>query len=120
MNTLLKKRLISLQHLIVAIILMTKGFDKIQLHHLIIGWVILTLGIIILIYYIYIKIAQKPHISLEILANIFESTALFLTAYVYFHEGKSLLPYFTLVPAAGFLIVAYLHYSRHKKLETTK
>ena len=110
----MKTQLASLYHFIVAFILITKGFDKIQHHHSIIGWTILTLGIVIFIYFIYSKISKKGHSWLEIIIHLFESIALFLTSYVYFQEGKSLLPYVTLLAAIGFLVTTIIHLKKQK------
>ena len=111
----IKKQLLSIHHFIVAVILLSKGFDKIEHHHSIIGWTILTFGIIIMSYFIFIKLSKKPHTTLELMMHLFESIALFLTTYVYFHEGKTLLPYVTLIAAIGFLLATILHIKRHKK-----
>ena len=111
----MKKQLLSLQHLIVAILLMTKGFDKIQHHHSFIGWTILLLGIIVLVFFIFIKTSKKKYPLLEIVIHFFESIALFLTTYIYFQEGKTLLPYVTLIAGIGFLISTFLHLNGYKK-----
>lgn len=115
MNVKIKQQLQSIYHFIVAIVLMTKGYDKIEHHHSIIGWIIFLFGVIILGYFIFLKVSQKPHSSLEIIIHLFESIALFLITYVYFEQGKSLLPYITLLAGIGFLIAAILHLKRHKK-----
>ena len=114
----IKKQLLAIHHFFVAIILMTKGFDKIQHHHSFIGWTILLLGIIVLIYFIFLKVSKKPHTILELVVHFFESIALFLTTYVYFQEGKTFLPYVTLIAGIGFLIVALLHIIKHKENNT--
>ena len=111
----MKKHLISIHHFMVALLLITKGYDKIQHHHSFIGWSILLSGVAILMYFVYIKGTQKPHNTLEIIAHLFESIALFLTTYVYFQEGKTMLPYVTLTAAIGFLIATILHVRGHKK-----
>ncbi len=94
---------------------MSKGFDKIQHHHNFIGWTILILGIFVLTYFIFIKLSKKPHSFLELIIHFFESIALFLTSYVYFQEGKLLLPYVTLIAGFGFLIATIIHLKGHKK-----
>ncbi len=114
----MKNKLHSVHHLIVSVILMTKGFDKIQHHHSLIGWIILLLGILVLSYFIFSKLTKNPHSNFEFLVHLFESTALFLTSYVYFQEGKSILPYVTITAGIGFLIAAIIHLKRHKKLES--
>jgi len=111
----MKNKLLSIHHFIVAVILISKGFGKIQHHHSIIGWTIFLLGISILLYFIFIKISRKSHFFLELVVHLFESIALFLTAYVYFQEGKSLLPYVTMIAGIGFLIATIIHLKAHNK-----
>jgi hypothetical protein len=111
----MKKKLPSIHHFLVAVVLLSKGFDKIQHHHSFIGWTILLLGIIVLTYFILIKLSDKPHSTLELLVHFFESVALFLTSYVYFQEGKSFLPYVTMIAGIGFLIATIVHLIGHKK-----
>lgn len=111
----MQKVLSSIHHLFVAIILLLKGFDKIQHHHSFIGWTILLFGLVILVYFIFIKLAKKPHSLLKLFIHLFESIALFLTSYVYFQEGKTFLPYVTLIAAIGFLIATLLHLKGNKK-----
>jgi FtsH-binding integral membrane protein len=114
----MKNKLLSIHHFIVAVILMSKGFDKIQHHHNLIGWTILLLGIIVLSYFIFIKLSKKSHSFLELVIHFFESIALFLTTYVYFQEGKSFLPYVTMIAGIGFLIATIIHLKEHyKRLE---
>jgi tryptophan-rich sensory protein len=111
----MKKKLLSINHFLVAVILMTKGFDKIQHHHSLIGWTILFLGIVVLSYFIFIKLSKKRHSTLDLTIHFFESIALFLTSYVYFKEGKLFLPYITLIAGIGFLIATIMHLKGHKK-----
>ncbi|WP_445454173.1 hypothetical protein [Flavobacterium sp. 25HG05S-40] len=111
----MKKKLVSIHHFLVALILISKGFDKIQHHHSFIGWTILLLGVIVLSYFIFIKLSKKPHATLELLIHLFESIALFLTSYVYFQEGKSLLPFVTMIAGIGFLMATILHLKKHYK-----
>ena len=111
----MQKKLVTVYHFVVAFILITKGFDKIQHHHSFIGWTILLLGFIILLYFINTKISNKNHSSLELVIHFFESIALFLTSYVYFQEEKTWLPYVTLAAAIGFLITTLVHFKKHKK-----
>jgi hypothetical protein len=111
----MKSKLESFHHFAVAVILIAKGFAKIQHHHSIIGWTILLMGIVILAYFIFIKISKKHHTVFGILIHIFESLALFLTSYVYFQEGKTFLPYITLAAAVGFLMATFVHLKGGKK-----
>ena len=105
-----------MQHLLVAIILIAKGYDKVEHHHSLIGWTILVFGIIILGYFIFIKSAKKKHSLLEPTIHLFESIALFLTSYIYFKEEKTFLPYLTFIAGVGFLVAAIMHLFKNKKL----
>ena len=111
----MKSKLLSIHHFIVSVILISKGFNKIQHHHSFIGWTILLLGIIVLSYFIFVKLRKKPHSTLEVIIHFFESMALFLTSYIYFQDGKSFLPYVTLIAGIGFLVATFIHLKGHKK-----
>jgi FtsH-binding integral membrane protein len=114
----MKKQLLSIHHFIVAVVLLTKGLDKILHHHSFIGWAILLLGLTVLICLIYVKLSKRPHALLELIIHLFESIALFLTTYVYFQEGKTFLPYITLIAGIGFLLATILHLKKHQKHST--
>lgn len=105
----MKNKLLSIHHFIIGVILLSNGLDKIQNHHNLIGWTILLLGTIVLSFFIFIKVSKKPHSFLEIVIYFFESIALFLASYVYFQEGKLLLPYALMISGIGFLIATILH-----------
>jgi hypothetical protein len=111
----MKNKLLSIHHFVVSVILISKGLDKIQHHHSFIGWTILLLGLIILSYFIYLKLSKKSHSTLDLIIHLFESIALFLTSYVYFQEGKSLLPYVSLIASIGFFIATIIHLKGHKE-----
>ncbi len=112
----MKTKLASFQHLLVALILISKGIDKIQHHHSNIGGIILVMGIVILIYFIIIKILKRSRALFETIVHFFESIALFLTSYIYFQEDKVLLLYVTLLAACGFFIAALLHLRKHRSV----
>ena len=115
MDSKMKTRLQSLQHLFVALILIPKGYDKIEHHYNLIGWIILLMGIVALGYFIYQKTVRRSNYFLAIGMHLFESIALFLTTYVYFIEGKRFLPYITAIAGIGFLIAAILHLKHVRK-----
>lgn len=115
-----KSKIVSIHHFVVGVILLSKGYNKIQHHHDVIGWTILLLGIIIMAYFFLIKITQKKSSNFETTIHIFECIALLLTTYVYFQEGKSFLPYITLLASIGFFIATILHISRRKEHEEPK
>ena len=117
MNSKIKSNLFSIQHILVALVLIPKGIDKIEHHHIFIGWMILLMGTIILGYFVYQKITQTKNHFLLIGIHLFESISLFLTSYVYFEEGKKFLPYVTLIAAIGFLVAMITHITKIKKQE---
>jgi hypothetical protein len=114
MNSKIKTNLLSIQHLFVALILIPKGYDKIEHHYNLIGWFIMLMGIIVLIYFFYQKIIKTKSHFLLIAVHLFESVALFLTSYVYFEEGKRFLPYITIIAGIGFLIATIIHINKIK------
>lgn len=109
MDSKLKSKLVALQHLFVALILIPKGYDKIEHHYDLIGWIILLMGVVVLLYFVYQKIVKTSSHLLVIGIHLFESVALFLTSYIYFVEGKRFLPYITGIAGVGFLIATVLH-----------
>jgi CDP-diglyceride synthetase len=115
MNRPAKTDILSFQHLIVGFLLVTKGYEKIEHHFFLIGWIILLMGIAILGYFAYLKISKKENKVLQLIAHLFEGIALLLTAYVYFEEGKTYLPYIILIAGIGFLVATILHIFKHKK-----
>lgn len=110
----MKSKLLSIHHFLVGVILFTKGLDKIQHHHSVIGWTILLLGLVVLGYFVFLKLSKRPHPVLEMAVHFFESIALFLTSYIYFQEGKKFLPYVTLCAAIGFLVATFFHWRTRK------
>lgn len=117
MNNTIKTNLLSIQHLFVALILIPKGYDKIEHHYNLIGWIILLMGIFILGYFIYQKVTKSENHILLISVHLFESISLFLTSYIYFEEGKRFLPYITIFAATGFLIATIIHIKKINKRE---
>jgi uncharacterized membrane protein YfcA len=99
------------QLFLIGTVLTMKGIDKIS-HHIVIGSIILAFGIIILVYFFYSLLAKKPNEKLTLLAHWFEAIAALFTAYIFFTEGATYLPYLFLLAAVGFFIGIYVH---HKK-----
>lgn len=110
-----KHKLHSVQHLITGIFLVLKGYDKVEHHYLLIGWVILGMGIALLSCYLFLKITNSNNSLLNMLVHLFEGIALLFTTYVFFKEGKTYLPYVTLLAGIGFLVVVVVHWVKHKK-----
>jgi len=108
-----KHLLHSIHHFITGAVLIVKGIDKIP-HHLFIGSLILLFGVMILAFFIY-SISRKQHSQrLELMVLWLEAFVALFTAYIFFTEGKKLLPYIFLLAAAGFFISIYMFYKRRK------
>lgn len=101
------------QHFLIGTVLTMKGIDKIS-HHAMIGSIILAFGIIILVFFVYTLIAKRPSEKLTVLAHWFEGIAALFTAYIFFTEGATYLPYVFLLAAIGFFIGIYVHYKKHR------
>src|SRR5687767_12335484 len=101
-----KKNLSHAVHLLLAFYLIIKGLEKFS-HHKIIGSLILSFGVIILIYFLYVTLIKEGSRKLHILVHSFEALTSLFTAYIFFTEGKKYLPYVSLLAAFGFLIVVF-------------
>lgn len=93
----------AIHHLIIGFLLMLKGSDKF-VHHQFIGGLMLLMGAIIIIYFLFDVIAERKSTALKRFVHLFEAIALFFTAYVYFTEGKTYLPYLTWMASLVFLV----------------
>ncbi len=107
--------MLSLHHLVTGIFLAIKGYDKIQHHHAFIGSIILISGIAILAYYLFISIKKKENHKLNLLVHLCEGLALLFTSYIFFKDGKTYLPYVTLLAGGGFLVAVCIHFFKKQK-----
>lgn len=98
-------------HLLIGFALTLKGIDKVA-HHPVIGSIILLFGIIILGYFLYIVIKKHPDNKLVYIIHWFEAIASLFTAYVFFEEGATYLPYAFLLAAVGFIIAIIVHHTK--------
>ena len=85
-------------------------------HHAIIGSIFLLFGITILSYFIYVLFKKQPSHNLELMVRWFEALASLFTAYIFFTEGKTLLPYVFLLASIGFFISVYVFYKKKKEI----
>jgi presenilin-like A22 family membrane protease len=111
----IKHKLRSIQHLITGIFLLLKGCDKVEHNYLLIGWVILGMGIAVVSYYLFLKMTNNNNSLLNMLVHLFEGIALLFTTYVFIKEGKTYLPYVTLLAGIGFLVAVVVHWVKHNK-----
>ena len=108
-----KHLLHSFHHLLIGLILILKGSDKFQHHHLL-GGLIFLFGVIIILCFIYILLKKDHSTSLAILVHLFEALVCLFTAYIFFEEGKKYLQYFFLFAAVGFFVSVVITYNKRK------
>jgi hypothetical protein len=93
----------AIHHLIIGVLLILKGVDKYSDHQFI-GGCIVFMGTVIILYFMFDLIWKKEGIVLKSFVHLFEGLALFFTAYVYYKEGKTYLPYITWLASLVFMI----------------
>ena len=103
----------SAHHLVVGFALTLKGLDKIS-HHFVLGGIILLFGLIILVYFFYLIFKKHPLKKLDGIIHWFEAIASLFTAYVYWQEGATYLPYVFLAASIGFFIAIIVSGKKHK------
>lgn len=104
----------SVHHFIIGCVLIIKGYDKISHHYNIIGGLILSFGIIIILYFIYVLLKRKQNKNLDAGVHFFEALVGLFTAYIFFKEGKVYLPYVCLIASIGFFISVYVSLVKKK------
>ena len=105
----------SLHHFLTGGALILKGSTKIS-HHAFIGSAILIFGILILAFFFYTLFKKHYGDKLELMVRWFEALVSLFTAYIFFTEGKTLLPYVFLLASIGFFISIYVFHKKKKKL----
>lgn len=95
-------------HMMTAILLFTKGIDKVGQGHYLHGILILAAALFITVYLFISLKAEGHHLKLTLSVYICEAMALALTGYVYLEEGKKYIPWVTFLAAAGFIVSAIL------------
>lgn len=107
-----KQALHAVKHLLIGGALTLKGFDKIGHHHPVIGSMILLFGLIILFYFFYLLIKNHPSEKLGHLVHWFEAIASLFTAYIFYAEGATYLPWVFLLAAIGFFLSIYIEHRK--------
>ncbi len=114
--SILNHRFGTLAHALTGFALALKGYTKMTDHHAVIGGIILFSGLVIIGYVLYER-KQKTHSRmLGVGIHFLEGLALLFTSWVYFEEGKTYLPYVTLIAAIGFFITVPFIYRKNKRL----
>ena len=111
-----KQVLHSIQHFLIGLALTLKGGDKLS-HHPFIGGLILSFGIIILVYFFYILIRKPSGTNLSNFVHWFEAIACLFTAYILFRDGARFLPYVFLLASIGFFIALYISYKKARPVK---
>jgi len=101
-------------HLMTAFVLLLKGFDKITHHHLISGTTLLVLTVAVLALVFLGERLYLSHSKVKQACLLIESLALSVVALVFFQEGRVYLPYAFGTCALAYLVVAFVHYKKHK------
>ena len=99
----------SMHHLLIASLLILKGFLKFS-HYPVLGSIILLFGIIILVYFFYVLSKKQTRKGLDLTVHLFEAIVSLFTAYISFQEGARFLPYVFLLAAVLFIIASYVSY----------
>jgi cadmium resistance protein CadD (predicted permease) len=123
MNKETKHKLESFSHLIVGILLLSKGYDKISHHYPVIGALMILFGLLIVIYFFYQLKNRHHHKSLNITVHFLEGISLLLTAYVFYQSSKKYLPYAVGVAGLLYLFAAIrmlIKKNKEKELQTGK
>jgi drug/metabolite transporter (DMT)-like permease len=111
-----KKHLLhSIHHFLTGAVLVIKGIDK-TAHHAMLGGLILLFGVLILSFFVYTVTKKRLSHQLEGMVRWFEALVTLFTAYIFFTEGKTLLPYVFLLASIGFFISVYMFYKKKKDI----
>lgn len=106
--SVLKQKLGAMAHAVTGFALFLKGYAKFTDHYAAIGSIIMLSGIVIIAFVIYENVKTIHSKKLVIAVHFFEGLALAFTTYVYFDEGKTYIPYFTMAAAIAFFVVAFI------------
>ena len=110
------KLLHSIHHLLVAFVLVLKGFDKLAHGHPFIGTLLLAFGLAIVVYFGYLLKNNKHSPLIDDMVHLFEALAALFVAYLTYSEGSKYLHYVFLIAAAGFFIAIYVSRKRRHSL----
>jgi len=111
-----KHRLEIMLHILTAMILMIKGYDKIGHHHLAAGGIIVGFGILVLFIALFGEKMGLSHKTAKLVCYAVESVALFITAYVFFGDGKKFIPYLYAFAAVMYLVAVVLTAKKREKV----
>jgi uncharacterized membrane protein len=102
-----KHKFESFSHLVVGILLLSKGYDKLSHHFPAIGIMMMLFGLLIIIYFFYQLKNRHHHKNLSITVHFLEGISLLLTAYVFYESEKKYLPYVVGIAGLLYLVAAF-------------
>lgn len=109
----IKHRIDSVVHFLLGSTLLLKGYDKFH-HHNILGALMFLFGIIVMGYFFYLVLKQQHNRTMHIMILLFEALVSLFIAYIFIEEGKKYVQYGFILAAIGFLLAAYITFSKKK------
>ena len=107
----------SVHHFLAGALLILKGITKFGQEKPAVATLFILFGIIILVYFIYVLAKRSELRGLNITIHVLEGIAALFTAYIFYVEGATYLPYLFLLAALGFFISAYVTITRKERLK---
>lgn len=103
-----------LAHALAGGIILLKAFDKAEHGHMIIGILLGIIGLTIILMSIYHHRLAQHVKSFDALVFLAEAVVLGIVSWLYFHDGKTGLPYAYAIASVAYLIAAILFFRRSK------
>ncbi|GAA4462717.1 hypothetical protein GCM10023189_39750 [Nibrella saemangeumensis] len=101
-----------LAHALAGFIIIAKGVDKIDHHHLTMGYIILLIGVVVLLITIFHHRLARYFRSFDSFVFFAEFVVLAIISGLYFSDGKKALPLAYALASLGYLVGSVLHYRR--------
>ena len=102
-------------HIIIAVILIIKGFGKMSHHYFLIGGFVLLSGVCIIGYVMYERNKETHSPIRNIFVHLCEALMMLFVTYIYINEGTTYIKYFTFVISMILFINAFVHYQKLEK-----
>lgn len=102
-------------HLLTVLVLLLKGYDKIEHHQFVSGGILVALGVSVLVLTFFSDFFSLSHQAAKTVCYFIEFVALSIIAFSFFTEGKQFLPYAFAFSALLYLIVAVVKVRRQSR-----
>ncbi|RRA99897.1 hypothetical protein EHT25_25020 [Larkinella rosea] len=103
-----------LAHALAGVIILLKAFDKAEHGHMILGSLLGIIGVTIILLTIYHHRLAQYIKSFDALVFLAEAVVLGIVSGLYFHDGKTGLPYAYALASVAYLTAAILFFRRTK------